>query len=157
MEYSLSYVFFLDTSFKILFFCTVFHDGCHMPYHSFQLHGMIQGTVLALPSLFLFFANVSVLRALFMPHLTPHFIPSMSLFIKRRRYSAQEKARETLQPELSTHSEIKRSQNSIRTLYRDLLPVSCPSRLKKEEPWACCEPPTPALASGVEHGVCSRH
>lgn len=140
--------FLLWCSFQNPHLCTVFHDLCHVPYHSLlfvltlvflnrgrafvtlQLHGMIQRTVLALPSLFLFFAKVPMLRAFFMPHLTPHFIPPMSVFIKWRKYSAQKKARETLQPELSTHSELKCSQNSVPILYRDLLPVSCPSRLK---------------------------
>lgn len=58
--------------------------------------------------------------------------------------------------ELSTHSEVKCSQSSAPTPYRDL-PMSCPSRLKEGEPWGCCEHPAPALGSGVEDGVCSRH
>lgn len=83
MEYSLSYVFFFDTPFKILIFCTVFHDLCHMSYHSLllvftlfclkrgrasialKLNLMIHGMVLLLLSLFLFFANVPRLRAPF--------------------------------------------------------------------------------------------
>lgn len=57
--------------------------------------------------------------------------------------------------DLSTHSEVKSSQNATPTLYRDL-PMFCPSRLEEEEPWGCCEPPAPALRFGVEDGVRSR-
>lgn len=57
--------------------------------------------------------------------------------------------------DLSTHSEVKSSQNATPTLL-EISPCSDHPGLKEEEPWGCCEPPAPALRFGVEDGVCSR-
>lgn len=108
VEYSLSYVFLFDAPFQILIFCTIFHDFYHMPYHSLLLS--LPWFSLTEVELLQLFSYMAWFKGWFwhcLPYsfplqmypcselsscVTSHCIPLMSMSIRWRKCSGQEKA-----------------------------------------------------------------